>query len=912
MFRRNSDSRRASYTGVNSTPPPYSHGANPAAIAAAGAVGGKRSTSSSSGLSSAAAATALRTYSLTQGSIDEFQRRSSLTASASLGRSNSMMGGVSSLTRSGSMSGGGGSRASPASSSSNKRQSVTVTRTRNADRTMSLTRRTVSQYGSFQLIKEDTEVIKPPAPNFRKTASGSGNYASSVLSYESDLPTVSEEGGANNNNSDYTHSPARATSPRGRSRYLKFADTNNGNLTVKKEPPSRGASPIKSALKDHSASGSLLSVSDDGSKSRRHHHARVSFSDAEDDPSSFAHFSSSHVVDTPKSVKVTPKIPNNTASKPPSGQFQAAQASAKAFAKPSANNNVPSKRMSTAAAAAANVRHPNGAAGGHGDSDSGDSIYSDCEEPQPSSINGVLNDAAPSPSAPSAPSTRGTSSTANNGLGGLGGHAAAAARATSQAPAASIAPQKRSSSILKPKRQSGQQRELTSVEKLHIQKEEDRMNRKAAKIKAEKDRIKEEKAQEKALKAQIKAQEKELKAAEKRSAQGEELASGSSSVSGLGASGPSTPIDQAFTTSQTGQTGQTGQSESTEPIDQTEQAEPAELAEQVDQADQTASNDQAPTLPAVDVPSQLDGETMFATEPIREEPAADTTLPPVIEQDRVDELEPVNERDDADDESDDSTEWRQRRQDRRRSGFKTSLRDRPVPAKTAKSQRHDPSFEESIDQALSQVGDVHLELEPVPSDSSFKREKKKSPSNKFSVHSFRSNDEPRSQQPQTFRKPLEPVTSPTNGGFRLMSLRDNVPPPNLSEDHNGFRSRFDDSSSSDSEVAAVVGRDPGPVRTLRGNGKKASSSANTKRSKGPKVAPLPNANKIKNVFSPSHEVKYLVPKKNSSAAAAAAPAPEPPRVVSEAKSMPDFDTHDMLDKGTKKFKALRKLFRLND
>ncbi|CAN6636764.1 hypothetical protein TRVA0_016S00452 [Trichomonascus vanleenenianus] len=276
------------YTGVQ-TPPPNAISVNPAARAAAASVGDSRSNSMSSNLSSAAAAAALKRHnSLTQESMAAMEAASAQAAAlkrrnSASGRSHSMLSSSApppALVVSPPTSGGGAQLRRSASTSSTQRPPPTrtsVLRTRNPDRSESLTTTTVRRLGSFELTS--TRVInlpspKPPqplwgrAPPSPQTSTSSSlrkpHYASSLLSFESDLEPVTEEDGI-----DQRLSPVQ----------LKFSES--PAAFVKHRPPPRSLSPIKPALKDSSRTASIASGSSNYDESPKRT-ARVSFSEFQD------------------------------------------------------------------------------------------------------------------------------------------------------------------------------------------------------------------------------------------------------------------------------------------------------------------------------------------------------------------------------------------------------------------------------------------------------------------------------------------------------------------------------------------------------------------------------------------------------------------------------------------------------
>lgn len=332
---------RSAYTGVGEAPP-NSHAANPLAIAAAGVVGGRESSSRCSSLSSAAAATALRRHSFTQeslGAIQRLQTGNNVPASPSTG--------------------GGLKR-----SSSVQSRSTTIKKT-NPDRTMSLTRRTVSQYGSFEIVKEDTKII--PAPPVFKNNNNlrqiprSTRGPPSILS-DSDLAVVSEEEpldtAAHNNNT--------------------FLSPNIDPETgmIKHNPPPRTLSPIKPALKD---SASTVSSDNEGSISGKHKHRVSFFSETNEDQQQrdpFQNFAS-------PSPKLKPQSPTPQQQ----AKTHAAQLAYKAPQQNMEKNNSKKQQASSslAVAAAAKSQKKKSKSNNNNEddenaSDSGDSIYSDCEE----------------------------------------------------------------------------------------------------------------------------------------------------------------------------------------------------------------------------------------------------------------------------------------------------------------------------------------------------------------------------------------------------------------------------------------------------------------------------------------------------------------------------------------------------
>ncbi|KAA8900464.1 hypothetical protein TRICI_006207 [Trichomonascus ciferrii] len=341
---------RSAYTGVGEAPP-HSHFANPLAVAAAGAVaGGDGSSSRCSSLSSAAAATALRRHSLTQDSLRSLQdpqRPFSPLPNAGSGmrRSNS--------------------------TASTRSQTTTIKRT-NPDRSMSLTRRTVSQYGSFEIVKEDTQYI--PAPARRPLAppqaprlmlSPSSRGPPSILS-DSDLATVSEE--------------EPPTKP---------------GETTRHNPPPRTLSPIKPALKDASssvASSDNESISGAGAAKPKKPHARVSFFENDPDPDPFRHFGSSPSLNYNNTSINRKTTTAPSSSSQPFNSMNAKTHAAQAAFRPKAPAAASGPRSPNLAAAAAarshkNVKHhrANGTEladndNDDDDDDSGESIYSDCDD----------------------------------------------------------------------------------------------------------------------------------------------------------------------------------------------------------------------------------------------------------------------------------------------------------------------------------------------------------------------------------------------------------------------------------------------------------------------------------------------------------------------------------------------------
>lgn len=343
---------RSAYTGVGEAPP-HSHYANPLALAAAGAVGGGDGSSRCSSLSSAAAATALRRHSLTQESLHSLQDHqrtfSPLPAAGSgMRRSNS--------------------------TASNTSRTTTIKRT-NPDRSMSLTRRTVSQYGSFEIVKEDTKFIPPP-PKKQQSSPRlmlSPSYPRgppSILS-DSDLATVSEE------------EPLHATSSSG----LKF-----GESEIRHNPPPRTLSPIKPALKDSSSIASSDNESISGAKYKKPH-ARVSFFE-DDEPSpnhqdAFRHFGAASLPSHNYNInnnnrKTSPsQVPPSTSFNTMNAKTHAAQAAFKP--KTTATTSAPRSPNLAAAAAARSHKSINrnpktSPSDDDREDDSGDSIYSDCND----------------------------------------------------------------------------------------------------------------------------------------------------------------------------------------------------------------------------------------------------------------------------------------------------------------------------------------------------------------------------------------------------------------------------------------------------------------------------------------------------------------------------------------------------
>lgn len=144
---------------------------------------------------------------------------------------------------------------------------------------MSLTTTTVRTLGSFQLISTKTTPIRaPPKKQKRKSSvhrqkGPSPNYASSLLSMESDLDSVLEEDDyyptSNNNrlslalpNISDDSNGTTLTSPRISHHHISFSPQASieSDVIEKHRPPPRGVSPMKSALKsDHSHNGSIAS-----------------------------------------------------------------------------------------------------------------------------------------------------------------------------------------------------------------------------------------------------------------------------------------------------------------------------------------------------------------------------------------------------------------------------------------------------------------------------------------------------------------------------------------------------------------------------------------------------------------------------------------------------------------------------
>lgn len=268
------------------------------------------------------------------------------------------------------------------STASNTSRTTTIRRT-NPDRSMSLTRRTVSQYGSFEIVKEDTKFIpappprrQQPSPRLMLSPSSHHRGPPSILS-DSDLATVSEE------------EPLQS----------KVGESE----TTRHNPPPRTLSPIKPALKDSSSVASSDNESISGAKLKKPH-ARVSFfEDDELAPGSgssfhhphdpFRHFGAAsppapsqhnYTTTNRKTKTATPSSPHLQPFNTMNAKTHAAQAAFKPKA-PAAASASRSPNLAAAAAArshnSVNRKNTNESDDDDDDDDdSGESIYSDCDD----------------------------------------------------------------------------------------------------------------------------------------------------------------------------------------------------------------------------------------------------------------------------------------------------------------------------------------------------------------------------------------------------------------------------------------------------------------------------------------------------------------------------------------------------
>lgn len=300
MFKKNQRSYSlTAYTGVGE-PPPNRPTPNPAAVAAAGAAGLSRSNSTASNLSSAAAAAAIGRHSLTS---------EKAAAAEKLRRTGSVGSTISSASNRPKREARGGFRRGPTGPSClpgtpRRNTTRTTSHIENTGRTMSLTTTTIRHLGSFELVTTKTIPIHSNKPRRRP------GYASSNLSFESDLNPVTEEDmfesieerleapkESQQKNKEAAQSPLR-TPLRNRARsshaesdipLISLSSSLDDNrplspgspsmkAVTRHKPLSRSSSPIKSALRAPSvASSSDEQVSPELAVRADKAHHRVSF-----------------------------------------------------------------------------------------------------------------------------------------------------------------------------------------------------------------------------------------------------------------------------------------------------------------------------------------------------------------------------------------------------------------------------------------------------------------------------------------------------------------------------------------------------------------------------------------------------------------------------------------------------------
>lgn len=253
------------------------------------------------------------------------------------------------------------------SSARPKTQITTTKKVVNPDRSMSLTTTTIRNLGSFEIVTTKTTPIQPK--KVRK------KYASSVMSYESDLDSVIEE------------EPYRASGTHRKSRQTKqqhFPPVYE--VPVVHTPPDRALSPSKSALKptrraslqstqseeshastlltDNRARSNRVSFSSQGSTAsipkpkKRIKYIKRDKGDSDDSDSGNSVYSdASEYLPIPVPVNGANRSTTASTTKPPV-QNQAALAAAKSFNKPSNTSNRPSPSAAAAARSSLQVNGP--------------------------------------------------------------------------------------------------------------------------------------------------------------------------------------------------------------------------------------------------------------------------------------------------------------------------------------------------------------------------------------------------------------------------------------------------------------------------------------------------------------------------------------------------------------------------
>lgn len=132
---------------------------------------------------------------------------------------------------------------------------------------MSLTTTTVRNLGSFEIVTTKTTPIRAKQPTRKK-------YASSVLSYESDLDSVLEEDSLGNNRRAQRHYQQH------KSAFARVDETIQASIPEKHHPPDHPRPPSKPSLKSGRPS-SLRSIQSEDTESQtsdRRYGSRVSFS----------------------------------------------------------------------------------------------------------------------------------------------------------------------------------------------------------------------------------------------------------------------------------------------------------------------------------------------------------------------------------------------------------------------------------------------------------------------------------------------------------------------------------------------------------------------------------------------------------------------------------------------------------